>query len=162
MTGASHHRIGTVQNHSPPLSHRIDNLPPIFSPSSSPASSFSSCSTRFSAIATLPYRAATAKAPKTYLIQVDNRLPELVVQLMEISHSHFSKVTRMILVEIRAVMVLTTCHTASTRMLAMLSDTAVACGNVPATVRGFEISPPYIEELGEVGSRKVDPVSGGQ
>lgn len=104
-----------------------------------------------SAIATRPYRTATAKSEKTYLIQVDDRLPELIVQLMEISHSHFTKVTWMIFVEIRAMMVLTTRHTASTRMLAVLSDTAVACGYVPATARGFDISLPYSEDLGKWG-----------
>lgn len=68
---------------------------------------------------------------------------------MEISHSYFPKVTWMILVEIRAVMVLSTCHAASTRMLAMLSDTAVAGGYVSATMRRFEVSPLRGEEFGE-------------
>lgn len=59
---------------------------------------------------------------------------------MEISHPHFPKVARMILVKIRAVMMLSTRHAASTRMLAMLSDAAVAGGYVSATVRRFEVS----------------------
>lgn len=53
---------------------------------------------------------------------------------MEISHPHFSEITRVIFVQICAVMVLATSQTASTGMLAMLAHTAVAGGDVPATV----------------------------
>ena len=71
---------------------------------------------------------------KTYLVEVDDRLPKLVVQFVEISHANFPKVTRMILVEICAVMMLSTSHTTSTWMLSMLANTAVAGGDVaPAT-----------------------------
>ena len=77
---------------------------------------------------------------------------------MEISHPHFPKVARMILVKIRAVMMLSTRHAASTRMLAMLSDAAVAGGYVSATVRRFEVS--FLcggKNFGQ-GPRKVNPV----
>ena len=53
---------------------------------------------------------------------------------MKISHSHFSEISGMIFVQVRAMMVLTTGHTATTRMLAMLAHTAMAGGDVPATV----------------------------
>ena len=51
---------------------------------------------------------------------------------MEIPHSHLPKVTRMVFVEIRSVVVLSTGHTTSTRMLAMLANTSVAGGDVAA------------------------------
>ena len=71
---------------------------------------------------------------KTYLVEVDDRLPKLIVQFVEISHANFPKVTRMVLVEICSVMMLSTGHTTSTRMLSMLANTAVAGGDVaPAT-----------------------------
>lgn len=70
---------------------------------------------------------------------------------MEISHPNFPKVARMILVEIRTMMVLSTRHTTSTGMLAMLSDAAVACGYVSATVSGFEVSPLHGEDFGGGG-----------
>lgn len=53
---------------------------------------------------------------------------------MEISHPHFSEITRMIFIQIDAVMVLTTGHTTPTGMLAVLAYTAVTGGDVPATV----------------------------
>ena len=70
----------------------------------------------------------------THLIQVDNRLPELILQLVEISHSDLAKVTRVVLVEIRTVVMLSTSHTATTGMLAVLSYTTVAGGDVAAAV----------------------------
>lgn len=53
---------------------------------------------------------------------------------MKISHSHFSEITRVVFIQVRTVMVLATGHTASTGMLAMLAHTAMAGGDVPATV----------------------------
>lgn len=58
----------------------------------------------------------------------------MILQLVEMSHADLAKVTRMILVEIRPVMMLPTSHTSSTRMLAVLADTTVAGGNMAATV----------------------------
>ena len=71
---------------------------------------------------------------RTHLVQVDDRLPELVLQLVEIPHPDLPKVTRMVFVEIRAVVVLSSSHTASTGMLTVLSYTAVAGGDVAAAV----------------------------
>lgn len=53
---------------------------------------------------------------------------------MEIPHSDLSKVTRMVLVHVRSVMVLSTSKTSTTGMLAMLSYTTVTGGDVAATV----------------------------
>jgi len=44
---------------------------------------------------------------------------------MEIPHADLPKVPRMILVQIRSVVVLSTGHTASTGMFTVLADTAV-------------------------------------
>lgn len=53
---------------------------------------------------------------------------------MEVPHAHFSEVTGMVLVEIRSVMVLTTSHTTSTRMLSVLANTSMTSGNMAAAV----------------------------
>ena len=71
----------------------------------------------------------------TYLVEVDDRLPELVLQLVEVPHTDLSKVTRVVLVDVRPVVVLATSHTATTGMLAVLSDTSMTGGDVTATTR---------------------------
>jgi hypothetical protein len=71
---------------------------------------------------------------RAYLIQVDDRLPEVVALLVEIPHSDLSKVTRMVLVHICSVVVLSTSKTSSTGMLAVLSYTTVTGGDVTAAV----------------------------
>lgn len=53
---------------------------------------------------------------------------------MEIPHSHFPKVPGMVFVEIRTVMMLSTGHTTSTGMLAVLADTSVTGGDMAAAV----------------------------
>jgi hypothetical protein len=72
---------------------------------------------------------------RTYLIQVDNWLPEVVALLVEIPHSDLSKVTRMVLVHVRTVVVLSTSETSTTGMLAVLSYTTVTGGDVAATIQ---------------------------
>ena len=69
-----------------------------------------------------------------YLVQVDDRLPEVVALLVEIPHSDLSKVTRMVLVHVRSVVVLSTSETSTTGMLAVLSYTTVTGGDVTAAV----------------------------
>ena len=54
---------------------------------------------------------------------------------MEVSHTDLSEVTRMVLVHVDLVVVLTTGKTTTTGMLAVLADTSVTCGNVTAAVR---------------------------
>jgi hypothetical protein len=70
----------------------------------------------------------------TYLIQIDNRFPEVVALLMEIPHPDLSKVTRMVLVHVRPVVMLTTSETSSTRMLAVLAYSSMTGRDVSATV----------------------------
>lgn len=71
---------------------------------------------------------------ETYLIKVDHRLPELVLQLVEVAHTDFTEVTRMVLVDVGAVVVLTTGHTTTTGMLPVLADTSVTSRDVAAAV----------------------------
>lgn len=63
---------------------------------------------------------------QTHLIKIDNWLPELILRLVEIPHADFPKVTRVIFVEIGPMMMLSTSHTATAGMLAVLAYTAVA------------------------------------
>ena len=58
---------------------------------------------------------------KTHLVQIDHGLPELVLQLVEISHADLPKVTRMVFIDIGPVMMLSTRHTTTTGMLAVLA-----------------------------------------
>jgi hypothetical protein len=74
------------------------------------------------------------KRASTYLIKVDNWLPEVVLLLVKVSHSDLSKVTRMVLVHVRSVMMLTTSKTTTTGMLAMLSYTTVSGRDMTAAV----------------------------
>lgn len=69
---------------------------------------------------------------RTYLVQVDDRLPEVVALLVEVSHADLSKVPRMVLVHVGTVMVLSSGETATTGMLAVLSYTTVSGGDVAA------------------------------
>ena len=58
---------------------------------------------------------------------------------MKIPHPHLPKIPGVVLVEIRPMMMLSTCHTAPTRMLAVLAYSAFAGGDVPATEQSEEI-----------------------
>lgn len=62
----------------------------------------------------------------TDLVQVDDGLPFVVALEVEVAHTDFTKVTGMVLVEVGTVVVLTTSHTTTTRVLAVLSYTAMA------------------------------------
>lgn len=85
-------------------------------------------------ISTTPLYPPILTPPITYLVKVYHRLPELVLRLVEVSHSDLPKVPRMVPVEICSVVVLTTSHTTSTGMLAVLSDTTVTGGDMTAAV----------------------------
>ena len=71
---------------------------------------------------------------RTHLVKVDDRLPELILEFVKIPHSNLSEVSRMVPVQIRSVMVLTTSHTTSTWMLAVLSYTTVTSRDVTTAV----------------------------
>lgn len=94
--------------------------------------------------ATDPYMSVIAPPATTrihasayaYLVEVDDGLPEGVLHLVEVSHTDFSEVTRMVLVEIGSVMMLATGHTATTGMLPVLADSSMTSGDVTAAVDG--------------------------
>ena len=75
-----------------------------------------------------------------HLFEVDRWLPELVHRLVKVPHPDLAKVTRVVLVEVRSVMMLPTSHTSSTGMFAMLSYTTVASGDIaPAIGKGLAL-----------------------
>ena len=59
---------------------------------------------------------------------------------VEISHSDLSKVTRMVFVQVRSVVMLTTSKTTTTWMLAMLAYTTVSGRDMAATVGGLLVN----------------------
>jgi hypothetical protein len=68
----------------------------------------------------------------TYLIQVDNWLPEVVALLVEIPHSDLSKVTWMVFIHVGSVVMLSTSQTTTTWMLAVLAYSSMTGRNVSA------------------------------
>ena len=69
-----------------------------------------------------------------YLVEVDGGLPESVLHLVEVSHTDFTEVTRMVLVEIGAVVMLATSQTATTGMLPVLAHSSMTGRDVAAAV----------------------------
>lgn len=69
-----------------------------------------------------------------YLVEVDDRLPEEVAHLVEVPHTDFTKVTRVILVHVGSVVMLATGKTATTGVLPVLADTSMTGGDVTAAV----------------------------
>lgn len=72
---------------------------------------------------------------KSHLVEVDDGLPEVVLLLVEVSHTNLTEVTRMVLVDVRSVVVLTTGHTTTTGMLAVLADTTVTGRDVTTAIQ---------------------------
>lgn len=72
---------------------------------------------------------------RTYLVEVDDWLPEVGLLLVVVSHTNLTEVTRMVLIDVGTVVVLTTGHTTTTGMLAVLADTSLTGGNVTAAGR---------------------------
>lgn len=70
-----------------------------------------------------------------YLVKVDDWLPEVVLLLVEVAHTNLSEVTRMVLVHVGTVVVLTTSKTTSTGMLAVLSYTSLTGGDMTAAMK---------------------------
>ena len=71
----------------------------------------------------------------SYLVEVDCGLPELLLCLVEVSHTDFTKVTRVVLVDVGSVVMLATCHTSTTWVLAVLADTTMTGGDVAAAAK---------------------------
>ena len=71
------------------------------------------------------------------LVNVDGGAEAAVLQDVELAHTDLTEVTRMVLVHEDSVVVLTTGVTATTGMLAVLADTAVAHLDVTALLAGL-------------------------
>jgi len=71
----------------------------------------------------------------SYLVKVDDWLPEVVLLLVEVSHTDLSEVTRMVLVHVGSVVMLTTSETTTTGMFAMLSYTSVSGRDMTAAMK---------------------------
>jgi hypothetical protein len=65
----------------------------------------------------------TSKSPD--LVKVDNGTPVDVVLQVELTHTDLTEVTRMVLIHVNTVVMLTTSKTTTTRMLSVLADTTV-------------------------------------
>ena len=85
-----------------------------------------------------------------YLVEVDDGLPEVVLLLVEVSHTNLSEVTGMVLVHVGTVVVLTTSKTTTTGMLAVLSDTSLTGGNVAAAEK--QVSPSQVPSIYRIAS----------
>lgn len=72
---------------------------------------------------------------QTYLVEVDRGFPELLLGLAEIPHADLTEVTRVVLVQVGAMVVLTTGHTTTTGILAVLADTTITGGHMAAAER---------------------------
>jgi hypothetical protein len=90
---------------------------------------------------------SSRRRKRAYLVEVDDGLPEVVLLLVEVPHTDLTEVTRMVLVEVRSVVVLTTSQTSTTWMLAVLSYTTVSGGDVAAAVEITEVSNPFFLSL---------------
>lgn len=71
----------------------------------------------------------------SYLVEVDDGLPEVVLLLVEVSHTNLTEITRMVFVDVGSVVVLTTGHTTTTGMLAVLADTTVTGRDVATAIK---------------------------
>ena len=73
------------------------------------------------------------------LVQVDARLVQVgVVGVdVEVPHSNLSEVSRMVLVEVNSVMVLTTSVSATSGVLPVLSDPSMTVGHVSSQLPGL-------------------------
>lgn len=74
---------------------------------------------------------------RTYLVEVDDGLPELVLELVEVPHTNLTEVTRVVLVDVGTVVVLTTGHTATTGRLAVLADTTFTGRDMATVLAGL-------------------------
>ena len=77
------------------------------------------------------------KKISTYLVEVDDGLPELVLELVEVPHTNLTEVTRVVLVNVGTVVVLTTGHTATTGRLAVLADTTFTGRDMATVLAGL-------------------------
>ena len=55
----------------------------------------------------------------------------MVLHFVKVSHTDFAEIARMVFIDIGPVMMLSTSHTSSTRMLSVLANAAVTSGDMP-------------------------------
>lgn len=70
----------------------------------------------------------------------------MVLEFVEVAHADFTKITRVIFIHEDSVVVLTTRHTATGRMFAMLANSTVTGGDVSALLAVFVSD--YFEKRG--------------
>jgi len=70
-------------------------------------------------------------------VEIDSRHVVLVLTDVEMSHTDLSEVTRMVLVEVDAVVMLATSVTATTRMLTVLANTSMTMADVSSKLSGL-------------------------
>jgi hypothetical protein len=68
-----------------------------------------------------------------HLVQIDDWLPEVVFLTMEVSHSDFSEISRMIFVHVYTVVVLTSSQTSTTWVFPVLADATVTGRHMAST-----------------------------
>ena len=73
----------------------------------------------------------------------------MVLEFVEVAHADFTKITQVIFIHEDSVVVLTTRHTATGRMLAMLANSTVTSGDVSALLAVFLCLIILKKELGE-------------
>ena len=74
------------------------------------------------------------------LADVDSRTMSRVLLQMEVSHTHFSKISRVEFVHEDSVVMLTSGHTSTTGMLSVLSDSAMSVADVSPHLSAFLLS----------------------
>lgn len=79
------------------------------------------------------------------LLDVDLWLPEVVSLLVEVSHTDLTEVTRVVLVQVGSVVVLTTSHTTSTGILSVLTDSTLTGRDVTSVLSGLRKSGRHID-----------------
>lgn len=67
---------------------------------------------------------------RPHAVDVHGRAVELLLRLVEVAHTNLTEVTRVVLVEVDAVVVLTTGVTATSRMLTVLTDATMTGADV--------------------------------
>jgi len=89
------------------------------------------------------------------LVNVHNGLPLVVALQMEVAHSYFSEVTRMVFVQVGSVVVLTSGKTATTGMLAMFSNASMSGADMTPVFPGFAQMSRHVDKVcgvcGDVG-----------
>merc|ERR1712094_165751 len=91
----------------------------------------------FAATSSLAYFSLLSGHKGPEAVEVDGGAVVAVLGLVEVTHTNLAEETRGVFVEVDAVVVLATRVTATTRVLAVLSDTALTVRHVAARLPGL-------------------------